>query len=247
MGWASAFTHNSGRAPHIASRHTHTHTEHSARARAMTRTSTTNPHARTCPHARATQGRMPSRTCARALTHKRAEEISEAHPRSRTHAREQPSRIHHKTRMVSPPRCPNRHMATWPATDHTPHLTHATAPGPAHRRYHHPTARASTGRLTRREPSPATPAPAGHPSGRQAAACRQSGQRTHTHARTRAGRRRTHASAHVCANLSRWCWIRREAGRRARGRDQGPARTTNANRKHRHVGRTWRVIGCRGQ
>ena len=69
----------------------------------------------------------------------------------------------------------------------TTYLTRATAPGPAHRRYHHPTARASTGRLTRRAPSPATPAPAGHLSGRQAAAC-QSGQRTHTHARTRAGR-----------------------------------------------------------
>ena len=54
---------------------------------------------------------MPARTCARALTQKPAEEISEAHPRARTHARAQPSRIHHKTRMVSPPRCPNRHMA----------------------------------------------------------------------------------------------------------------------------------------
>ena len=45
-------------------------------------------------------------------------------------------------------------------------------------------------------------------------------------------------------NPSRWCWVRRAAGRRARGRDQGPARTTNANRKHRHVRRpnTRRVI-----
>ena len=154
---------------------------------------------------------MPARTCARALAQNRAEEISEAHPRARTHACAQPSRIHHKTRMVAPPRCPNRHMATG-GLPPTIHLTRATAPGPAHRRYHHPTARASTGRLTRRAPSPATPAPAGHPSGRQAAACRQSGQRTHTHARTRAGRRRTHASARVCAHLSRWCWIRRGGG-----------------------------------
>ena len=190
---------------------------------------------------------MPARTCARALTQKRAEEISEAHSRARTHARAQPSRIHHKTRMVSPPRCPNTHMATG-GLPPTIHLTRATAPGPAHRRYHHPTARASTGRLTRRAPSPATPAPAGHPSGRHAA-CRQSGQRTHTHARTRAGRHRTHTSARVCTHLSRWCWIRRVARRRAQGaRPEAGAQQTNANRGHRHVRRpnTRRVIGCRG-
>jgi hypothetical protein len=168
---------------------------------------------------------------------------------ARAHTRAQPSRIHHKTRMVSPPRCPNRHMATG-GVPPTIHLTRATAHGPAHRRYHHPTARASTGRLTRRAPSPATPAPAGHPSGRQAAACRQSGQRTHTHARTRAGRRRTHASARVCAHLSRWCWIRRAARRRARGRDQPGAGARNKRESHapsREATKHVRVIGCRGQ
>ena len=144
---------------------------------------------------------MPARTCARALTHKRAEEISEAHPRACTHARAQPSRTHHKTRMVSPPRCPNRHMATG-GLPPTIHLTRATAPGPAHRRYHYPTARASTGRFTRRAPSPATPAPAGHPSGRQAAApaVSQGNARTPTLAPAQAAA--AHTQAHVFARTS---------------------------------------------
>ncbi len=69
------------------------------------------------PHARATQGRMPAGTCARALTQKRAEEISEAHPYTK--------------RMVSPPRCPNRH--TWPqAACLRPHTSRAP-PRPARR------------------------------------------------------------------------------------------------------------------
>ena len=194
---------------------------------------------------------MPARTCARALTQKRAEEISAPHPRARTHARAQPSRIHHKTRMVSPPRCPNRHMATG-GLPPTIHLTRATAPGPAHRQYHHPTARASTGRLTRRAPRPATPAPAGHPSGRQAAACRrQSGQRTHP--RSHARRPPPHTRKHMCLRvpLSR---VLGTAGGGAAGTGARPgagagAHTTNANRKHRHVRRpkhaAWRSL-CQG-
>ncbi len=39
----------------------------------------------------------------------------------------------------------------------------------------------------------------------------------------------THASARACAHLSRGCWTRRAAGRRARGRDQGTQQTI-ANR-----------------
>ena len=99
--------------------------------------------------------------------------------------------------MVSPPRCPNRHRATG-GLPPTIHLTRATAHGPAHRRYHHPTARASTGRLTRRAPSPATPAPAGHPSGRQAAACLPSGRATHAHPRSHARRPPPHTRKRTC-------------------------------------------------
>ena len=61
-----------------------------------------------------------------------------------------------------------------------------------------------------------------------------------TLARNAAAHARTRVCAHQAVSslegkIPRVCWVRRVAGRRARGRDQGPARTTKANRKHRHA------------
>ena len=154
--------------------------------------------------------------------------------------------------MVSPPRCPstaitltpqNAHGITTtlskqahghrrPASDHTPHARHRARPGaPAISPPHSPRVNWET-HSPRAQPShPCTRGTSVRPSCRRLPSVRA----THAHPRSHARRPPPHTRKHTC--LSRRCWIRRAAGRRARGRDQGPARTTNANRKHRHVRR----------
>ena len=185
----------------------------------MTRTSTTTTrtraHAHTKrPHARATQGRMPARTCARALTQKRAEEISAPHSRPRTAITHTPQNAHGITTALS--KQANGHRR--PASDHTPHARHRARPGaPAISPPHRTRVNCET-HSPRAQPShPCTRGTSVRPPGRLPSA----GQRTHTLARIRAGRRRTHASARLCAHLSRWCWIRRAA--RWRGGGHGGA------------------------
>jgi hypothetical protein len=207
--------------PHILQVHTRKHTatlrtracddkNQPARAHMPTRNA----------HTRATQGRMPARTCARALTQTRAEELSETHSRARTRARTQPSRIHHKTRMVSPPRCPNRHMATG-GMPPTIHLMRATAPGPACRRYHQPPLHARDIRQA------ASPPPA---------VC-QGNPRTPTLVRAQAATAHTQARVFARTSLAGAGY----GGRRAAGTGARPGagahRQTNANRGHPSVTR----------
>jgi hypothetical protein len=155
---------------------------------------------------------MPARTCARALTQKRAEEISEAHPYTK--------------RMVSPPRCPNRHTRPQAACLR-PHTSRAP-PRPARR----------TGDITTPQHAlqlgdslAARPAqPPLHPRDiRQAArpppAVSQGNARTPTLARAQAAA--AHTQVHVFARTSlagAGHGGRRDGGHGAR---PGPARTIN--------------------
>ncbi len=110
--------------------------------------------------------------------------------------------------------------------------TECTAPDPEHRRYHHPTARASTGRLTRRAPSPATPAPARQPYGRhrRLPSVNQGNERTPTLARAQAAD--AHTQAHVFARTS----LAGAGYGGRRGGGQGGA-TRGRRAQHRHVRR----------
>ena len=139
-----------------------------------------------------------------------------AHTRARTAITHTPQNAHGITTTLSK----QAHGHRRPASDHTPHARPARRTGDVTTPQH---ARQLGDSLAARPAQPPL-----HPRDIRQAACRQSGQRTHNHARARAGRRRTHASARVCAHLSRWRWTRRAAGRRARGRDRQAPQPTRS-------------------